>query len=137
MIEQKVFLPSSLLSDPTREPLQVILPYYQGLKEVPSELGGGDEACLVFIELNKCFKKAGFIAEGMLANVIWGFEQCGYDPRAVASGVAKLRSLGYVEYSDERRQTVHEFGYDAKKPVWIRYTQKMRDLFVSHATLIV
>lgn len=127
---QQVYLPSSVLEDPTREPLKIILTPYQGITHVPSELGHNDVATFVFIELNKCFKKAGFVAEGMLNNIIWGFIQCGYDPRAVAAGLTKLRALGYVWYSDERGNPVFEQDFNPKNPVWIRYTEKMRDLFV-------
>ena len=85
---------------------------------------------MVFIELNKCFKKAGFVAEGMLSNVIWGFENCGYDPVNVASGLSKLRSLGYIRYSDVRRNPISDIAFDPKKPIWIRYEKKFTDLFV-------
>ena len=127
---QSVYLPSSLLQDPTREPLKVILTPYQGITHVPPELGQNDTATLVFIELNKCFKKAGFVAEGMLGNIIWGFQECGYHPNHVAGGLTKLRSLGYVFYSDERGNPIHETNFDPKKPIWIRYAPKFVDLFV-------
>ena len=128
--EQQIHLPSSVLQDPTREPLQVILTPYQGITHVPSELGQNDVATLVFIELNKCFKKAGFVAEGMLANIVWGFEHCGYAPYHVAAGLARLRKLGYIRYTDERRNEIHETNFDPKKPIWIRYEPKFVDLLV-------
>ena len=130
--KQEFYLPSSILQDPTKEPLHVILTPYQGITHVPSELGHNDTATLVFIELNKCFKKAGFVAEGMLGNIIWGFEQCGYDPRYVASGLSKLRTLGYIFYTDEARMPIHEttYDYDKKKPIWIRYSDKFKSLLV-------
>ena len=112
------------------EPLQILIKPYQGITEVPNDVGSGGPETLVFVELQKCFKKAGFVAEGMLSNIIWGFEQCGYDPRAVAAGLSKLRELGYVFYSDERSNPVHEQNFDPNKPVWIRYTPKMCKLFI-------
>lgn len=127
---QEFYLPSSILQDPTQEPLNVILTPYQGLTHIPSELGHGDTATMVFIELNKCFKKAGFVAEGMLSNIIWGFENCGYHPNHVASGLTKLRTLGYIRYTDERRNPIHETSFDPKKPIWIRYEPKFTELFV-------
>ena len=127
---QNVFLPSTLLQNPAQEPLKVILKPYSGITHVPAELGEGGPETLVFIELQKCFKKAGCVAEGMLANIIWGFEQCGYDPRAVASGITKLRSLGYVFFSDERGNIVHEQNFSPDKPIWIRYSDKFRTLLI-------
>lgn len=127
---QKVFLPSSLLEDSRAEPLSVRLPYYKGITEVPGDVGHGDEVTLVFIELQKVFKKAGNVSEGLMGNIIWGFEQCGYDPRAVAKGLSGLRTLGYTKYTDPVGEELHELSFDPKTPIWIRYTNKMMDLFV-------
>jgi hypothetical protein len=127
---QEFHLPSSMLEDPTQEPLTIILTPYQGITHVPSELGTNDTASLVFIELNKCFKRAGFVAEGMLANLIWGFEECGYSANNVASGLSKLRRLGYVRYSDARGNPISDIAFDPKKPIWIRYDKKFTELFV-------
>jgi hypothetical protein len=128
---QSVILPSSLLLDPTKEPLHTVLTPYNGIREVPADLtadSGPD--LMVFIELNHCFKKAGFVAEGMLGNVMWGLEQCGYDPRHVAAGLTALRKKGYLEYTDQWRNRISDYDFDPKKPIWIRYTKKLTDLFV-------
>jgi hypothetical protein len=127
---QEFYLPSSLLEDPSTEPLHVILTPYKGITHVPSELAQNDTATLVFIELNRCFQKAGFVAEGMIANIIWGFENCGYHPNNVASGLSKLRALGYIRYTDARNNRISEIMFDPKKPVWIRYEPKFVDLLV-------
>lgn len=127
---QQIHLPSTLLQDPTKEPLKVILTPYHGITHVPSELGNSDVTTFVFIELNRCFQKAGFVAEGMLANIIWGFEQCGYGPNHVAGGLSQLRKLGYIQYTDERNNPIYETNFDPKKPVWIRYAPKFTELFI-------
>jgi hypothetical protein len=127
---QEFYLPTSILEDPTKEPLRIILTPYQGITHVPSELANNDTATLVFIELNRCFKKAGFVAEGMIANIIWGFEHCGYEPNYVASGLSKLRRMGYIRYTDEKDNAISEIMFDPKKPIWIRYEPKFTELFV-------
>jgi hypothetical protein len=121
---------TSLLEDPSKEPLEIILTPYKGITHVPSDVGGGGVETFVFIELQKCFQKAGFVAEGMLGNIIWGFEQCGYDARAVAAGLTRLRDLGYIYYSDKHRLPIHEFNFNPRYPVWIRYQDKFKKLFV-------
>lgn len=126
--DQKVYLPSSLLENPEQEPLNIILEPYRGISHIPAEVGLGGPETMVFVELQKCFKKSGFVAEGMLGNIIWGFEQCGYDPRAVASGLGKLKELGYIYYSDEKGNPISEQNFDPEKPVWIRYGEKMKRL---------
>lgn len=135
---QSVILPSSLLLDPTKEPLTIILTPYLGLTHIPADLAlGNGPDLMVFVELNNCFKKANHVAEGMLSNVLWGFGECGYDTRHVAAGLTKLRASGYVLYTDERRVPISEFDFDPKKPVWIRYTKKFTDLFIKENRLIV
>lgn len=129
-INPSMFLPSSLLRDATMEPLQVLVKPYLGITEMPAELSGNDVATFVFVELNKCFKKAGFVAEGLIGNIIWGFQECGFDPRHVAAGLTKLRAMGYIRYTDPQGNAIHEFNFDPKKPVWVRYTDKMISLFV-------
>ena len=127
-MKQNINLSTSMLLDPTFEPLHQILPSYQGITHVPSDLDG--PALMVFIELQKCFKKAGKVCEGLLPNIVWGFEQCGYDPRHVAGGLTKLRHLEYIHYSDAGRNKVSEYLFDPKKPVWIRYSPKFLNLLV-------
>lgn len=128
--QQSFVLPDSVLQDSRHEPLKPIIKPYKGLKRIPAELGDGGPACFVFIELNKCFQKQGYVAEGLLGNVIWGFEQCGYDARRVAQGLTSLRKLGYIYYSDESGGTITETDFNPKKPIWVRYQEKMTDLFI-------
>lgn len=127
-----VTLPDSVLIDPRAEPLNVILTPYRGITHVPNELNG--TALMVFIELNKCFKKANRVAEGLLPNVIWGFEQCGFDPKFVASGLAALRAQKYIFYSDASRLPIIEYGFDPKWPVWVRYDRKFLNLLVKNSS---
>jgi hypothetical protein len=135
---QSVILPSSLLLDPTKEPLTIILSPYKGITHVPAELAmGNGPDLMVFVELNNCFKKANHVAEGMLNNVLWGFNECGYDKKHVAAGLTKLRERGYITYTDERRVRISEFDFDPKKPVWIRYTDKFISLFIREGGLIL
>lgn len=128
-MKQDINLSTSMLIDPTIEPLSVILPLYNGITHVPSELDG--PALMVFIELQKCFQKAGKVCEGLLPNVIWGFEQSGYDSKHVAAGLTKLRALDYIYYSDAGRLPISEFIMSPDKSIqmWLRYKPKMLKLF--------
>lgn len=126
-VQQGITLSTSLLQDASMQPLRVILPSYKGITHVPTDLtAGGDKTpeLMVFIELNKCFQKAGFVAMGRLGDLIWGFEQVGYDPIHVASGLTKLRHLGYLAYVDSANNPVSELFHDPKAPVWVSYTDK-------------
>jgi hypothetical protein len=128
MMKQAINLPTSMLIDPAIEPLCEILSPYKGISHVPSDLDG--PALMVFIELQKCFQKAGKVCEGLLPNVIWGLSQCGYDERHIAAGLTELRTLGYIYYSDAGRLPVAEWNFHPKNPVWIRYTDRFKAVLI-------
>lgn len=128
---QAIELSSSLLIDPTKEPLRIILTPYRGITHVPSELASSNgPELMVFIELNKCFAKAGNVSEGMVANIIWGFRECGFDEKHTAAGLFKLRNMGYLDYTDAAGFPLRDLDFDPKKPIWIRFTKKFTDLLV-------
>lgn len=129
-MQPSVIMPDSILQNSKKEPLTVIIKPYQGLKNIPPELNDGGVACLVFYGLVQCFQKQNEVCEGLLANIIWGFEQCGYDPKYVAAGLSKMRDLGYIYYtSSQKGDVVSDTNFDPNKPIWIRYTPKMINLF--------
>jgi hypothetical protein len=129
-VRQEVHLPASILENSKKEPLTPLISPYRGIKATPAELCAGDEATLVFVGLLDCFKKSNMVAEGLLPNVVWGFEQCGFDPRSVAMGLTKLRKLGYIRYTDDLGGEIFEQNFDPQKPIFIRYTKKFIDLLV-------
>mgnify|MGYP000222757479 CR=1 FL=1 len=120
-----VVMSTDILVDSTKEPLLVIVPLYRGMSEVPSEISSGNQATLVFMGLHQCFAKDGRVAEGLLSNIIWGFENSGYDPKHVALGLTELRHRGFIRYTDGWGNPVHDHEFDPKRPIWIRYTDKM------------
>jgi len=134
---QQVFLPSSLLENPNQQPLLQLRPSFRGVKEIPPELGTGDVATLIFVSLLDCFKRAEKVCEGLLGDLIWGFEQCGIEPRATAAGLTRLRVLGYIRYTDETGSNLSEINFDPTKLIWIRYTSKFLNLIASEDRLIV
>jgi len=112
------------------EPLRVIVKPYRGITETPPDLSTPGVDSWVFIQLQLCFKKQGYVAEGLLPNVIWGFEQIGCDPRAVAAGLTVLRKKGYIYYSDELGGIIEEHNFNPIIPIWIRYTPKFIRLLI-------
>lgn len=128
-LNQSIHLSTDLLIDPTMQPLMTLRPDFVGVKEVPAEIGENGVAALVFVDLVECFKKAGKICEGKLNDLIWGFNQCGRDPRAVAAGLTHLRKLGYIYYTDPLGAKITEHNFDPKQLIWIRYSDKLLKMF--------
>lgn len=126
-----VIMPGSVLRDIKKEPLSIVIPVYQGLRNIPIELKNQTTPeGFVFAGLVNCFQRAGFVAEGLLGNIIWGFRECGHPEKKVAQGLTKLRNLGYLYYtSAQRSDVISETNFDPNKPIWIRYSTKMLDIF--------
>lgn len=125
-----VVLPADLLQNSTPEPLKIIVTPYLGVSHLPSDVQANGPAFLVFQDLLECFKKQGYVAEGLLANVMWGFEQSGRDIKLVAHGLSCLRQLGYVGYSDPLGVRISEHGFNPDIPIWIRYLPKFTALMI-------
>lgn len=127
-MKQAVTLSTSLLIDPTKEPLRQVQPFYRGVTHIPSDIEG--PALMVFIELQRCFQKAGNVSEGLLHNLIWGFEQCGYHPQHVAAGLTQLRNKGYLVYKDPSGSPVADSGILLSPPkyMWVTYSPKFLEL---------
>lgn len=121
-------LPSSLLENATHQKIQVILKPFVGCKLIPAEVGQNGVALLAFQGLLQCFQKAKNVSEGELKDILWGFEQSGHDPRAIAAGLTKLRDLGYVYYTDPLGARITEHNFDPKKAIWLRYSEKFLTL---------
>jgi hypothetical protein len=128
--QPSIILPAELLENPNQEPLKIIVTPYQGVTHLPSDVQGDGTALFVFNDLLGCFKQQGFVAEGLLGNLMWGFEQSGRDLRMVAHGLMKLRQLGYILYSDPIGVPISEHNFIEGVPIWIRYTPKMINLMV-------
>jgi hypothetical protein len=125
-----VILPAELLENTTQEPLKIIVAPYLGVTHLPNDIQADGTALFVFNDLLSCFQQQGSVAEGLLGNLMWGFEQTGRDIRMVANGLMQLRKLGYILYSDPIGVPISEHNFIEGVPIWIRYTPKMIGLMV-------
>jgi len=64
--QQKVFLPSSLLQDPRKEPLRTILTPYRGVTHIPMEVGSETKPLWSSSSCSVAFRK-----QGLSPRVCW------------------------------------------------------------------
>lgn len=73
----------------------------------------------------KCFKKAGFVKEGLIKDLLWGFvDVCGYTPEKVAYGLVDLHRAGYVKFIAPDNAEVDEHATRLGE-CWLKYTDKL------------
>lgn len=111
--------------DATPQKLKTLRPFHTALKQIPSVLPA--EAQILMGALFDCFTKQNTIKEGVLKDLIWGFEQGGIPRHCTAKGIKQLRDLGYITIKgpDNSRVAVEA---DRIEECWMCYEKKMLDL---------
>lgn len=97
---------------------------------IPSSLQA--EAQMVLQALFDCFERSGSIQEGIIEELMWGFEQCGFPRKLTAHGLVFLEKAGYVKFQTRDGSFV-EFVSAKTKDSWIRYQPKLLEMVYEKA----
>lgn len=113
--------------DPTPQPLLKLRPYHKMALDIPALLS--DEAKIVLHLLFECFDKAGFVAEGMIGDLMWGFQQVTppTHPSLTLKGIFDLEAAGYIKFQAKDGAIIDKHS-DKLESAWIRYTEKLKNL---------
>jgi hypothetical protein len=117
-----------------KQDLQVKWPTYKGFKGAPiGSLDFESPANIVLTGLASIFDKKGYIAEGTLKDIFFGFDTSGWDIALVGQGLTQLRALGFIKYTDERGEEMPEsyFISHPESEPWVRYNKKFMDCFTA------
>lgn len=93
---------------------------YTPLIPVDLDYPGG----IVYSLLLKTFMKQGFVKEGLIGDVIFGFEACGIPPDLTIQGLANLNKNGYVKFQAKDNTYVSIYD-DASGGAWVKYLPKL------------
>lgn len=110
--------------------LKKIKPFAGLVASIPSTLQA--EAQMVLQALFDCFERAGSIQEGIIEELLWGFEQCGFPRKLTAHGLVFLEKAGYVKFQTRDGLFV-EFVSAKLKDSWIRYQPKLLEMVYEKA----
>jgi len=121
--------------DTTPQALRKIRPYHHMKLDIPSLLPL--EGQVVMMTLFLCFSKAGGVSEGLIGDLLWGFEQPTVDertgkpriiPRQVTwEGLRQLESYGYVRFQAKDNSYIN-LESDAITSAFVRYEPKLLSL---------
>lgn len=89
--------------------------------------GAPKEVNDVLAMLMSCFARQGHIREGLIGDMIWGYQQVGYPPQRTVTGLSGLEKLGYVKFQAPDNTFV-SIDSDKAGKAWIRYQPKLLQL---------
>ena len=96
--------------------------------EVPGHL---PQAAQDFLQLLfSCFDRQGFVAEGLIGDILFGYEAVGVDPLHTLVGLGLLHKEGYVEFQAKDGSLV-DMASDKIASASVRYKKKLLDLVYS------
>jgi len=107
------------------QPLKILKPYSQTGGCVPVFLQ--PEAQIVMHALFSCFERQKTVQEGLVGDLLWGFEQCGIPAGCSAVGLVELEKQGYVKFQTPDNAFIN-FQSTKIGEAWLRYQQKLLDM---------
>lgn len=86
-----------------------------------------ENAKLVLWSLLSCFEKAGDVREGLVKDVLWGFQVSGHEPEKVAYGLVDLKRAGFVGFeTPDGVETDEHCSHLAD--CWLTYKPRLLDV---------
>ena len=107
------------------QPLRKLRPYSKTSQSVPVFLK--PESQIVMHALFSCFERQKSVQEGLVGDVLWGFEQCGIPAGCTAIGMVELEKQGYVKFQTPDNAYV-DFQSDKIDKAWLRYQPKLLNM---------
>lgn len=104
------------------QPLKRLRPYGKAVAAISGLLP--DEAQITLRLLFDCFQKAGHVSEGLIGDLLWGFEQCNIPPRLTFEGLVQLESFGYIRFQAKDGAFISKES-TLLESAWVRYTPKL------------
>jgi hypothetical protein len=105
--------------------LKQIRPFSGLINAIPYTLPS--EAQIVLRALFDCFERARSVQEGIIEELLWGFEQCGLPRQLTAHGLVFLEKAGYVRFQT-RDGVFTDFASAKTADSWIRYEPRLLEM---------
>ena len=111
--------------DSKPQELRVLRPYSQSQSHIPTDMPA--EAQIVMHALFDCFDKQKEVKEGVIVDLVWGFQQSGISDALTVGGLAQLEERGYVKFQAPDNAFVDIKSTQIDK-AWVRYQKKLLDV---------
>ena len=100
-------------------------PYSAVYKEIPTNIA--PEAQIVLHCLFSCFDRQKSVQEGILEDLIWGFEQSGTHRVCTITGLKELLKLGYIKVQAKDNAYI-DFTSEKIGEAFMRYQPKLLEM---------
>lgn len=111
--------------------LETLRPFYTASDSIPTTLM--PEAQIVLQALFACFERHKVVKEGLLKDLVWGFEQMGIPGPLTMKGLGALEKEGYIKLrapDNSEGRLEGSFILDN----WVVYTKKILELVYERPT---
>lgn len=113
--------------DTRPQELKKIKPFLEH-QPIPGSLShiGREVLKLIF----NCFERKGHVSEGLIGDVMFGFEAAGVPPELTLAGLKDLQKEGFVDFQAKDGSFI-TMESDKITSAWVRYKKKLLDLVYS------
>lgn len=126
LFEKKKIAPSLTVTvDATKQELRLVKPFFSMISSVPSSLPPA--AQFVLSNLMNCFAKSRHVKEGLIGDIIFGFEASDIPAEATLQGLSELCKAGFIRFQAKDGAYV-DFGSDHITSAFVRYEKPLLDL---------
>ncbi len=112
------------VKDATPQPLKKLRPFPSMVLRIAG--GWPKQAQMVLQALFACFDKAGNVSEGLVGDLMWGFQQAGLPPELTLHGLIQLETMGFIKFQAPDNQYV-SLQDSASEKAWVRYQKPLLD----------
>lgn len=111
--------------DGKKQPLRRIRPFEAACLYLPITLHPAARAVLE--NLFRCFEKQKHVSEGLIGDVIWGFEQSGIDRKMTMVGLLELWKAEYIKFQAKDNTYIRPDSEHVTS-CFIRYQPKLLEM---------
>lgn len=113
--------------------LRVVKPFNVACLSIPGNLPGAAQITLQCFF--SCFEQQKNVKEGLIGDILWGFEQAGIPIQCSIDGLRELHRLGYLKFQAKDNEFV-SFDSDKIQSAFIRYEKKLLDMVYENPTSV-
>lgn len=105
--------------------LRLLKPYFISSMAIPGSLS--QQAQIVLHSLFSCFERQQSVKEGLLEDLVFGFEAAGVPIRLTIDGVRHLMNTGYLSLRDPHGEAI-DFSSSKVLKAWVSYEPKLLEM---------
>jgi hypothetical protein len=114
-----------VIVDVKPQPLRELRPFHQATRDIPSTIK--PEAQIVLHSLLACFEKQKSVKEGIVDDLVFGFEAGGVPAMCTLVGLRALEKEGYIGLKAPDNTPIN-FQSSSVLKAWVTYKQKLLDM---------